>query len=145
MKYFTIAELSNSATAKKRGLDNTPSQAVVANLTKLVDNVLDPLREAWGRPITVSSGYRSPNLNVAVGGVKNSQHVQGQAADLVAGSRAENKSLFELILKLKLPFDQLIYEKGNAQGPQWIHVSYAATNRRQVLPRDIATKYKSLV
>jgi hypothetical protein len=64
---------------------------------------------------------------------------------LVVGSRAENKSLFELILKLKLPFDQLIYEKGNAQGPQWIHVSYAATNRRQVLPRDIATKYKSLV
>jgi uncharacterized protein YcbK (DUF882 family) len=141
MKYFTIAELSNSATAKKRGLDNTPSQAVVANLTKLVDNVLDPLREAWGRPITVSSGYRSPNLNVAVGGVKNSQHVQGQAADLVVGGKADNYKLFQLAISLKLPYDQIIWEKSGSS--TWVHISHTDMPRKQILPASEAKKLKA--
>lgn len=82
MKYFTITELTKSATATKQGIDNTPSAEVTANLTALVDKVLDPLREIYGKPIYVSSGYRCPKLNKAVGGVSNSQHLKGEAADL---------------------------------------------------------------
>ena len=69
MKYFTIEELTRSTTARQRGIDNTPSQQVIDNLTALVNNVLDPLRQAWGKPIHVNSGYRCPALNKAVGGV----------------------------------------------------------------------------
>ena len=131
MKYFTIVELSASATAKRRGIDNTPSGLVKANLTKLVSNVLDPLREAYGKPIIVTSGYRCEKLNRAVGGAKNSQHCLGEAADIQAVSKlpADNKKLFELAKKLELPYDQLIDEYGYS----WIHISYASRNRRQVL------------
>lgn len=131
MKYFTIAELTKSATASRRGIDNTPSSTIKANLTELVDNILDPLREAWGAPIIVSSGYRSPKLNRAVGGAKTSQHMYGQAADIrtVSDKPSDNKKLFDLILKLNLPYDQLIDEYGY----NWIHVSYSPRNRKQIL------------
>jgi uncharacterized protein YcbK (DUF882 family) len=141
MKYFTIKELTNSATAKRKGIDNTPSQEVVRNLTALTDNVLDPLREAWGSAITVSSGYRSPRLNVAVGGVKTSQHREGKAADLVVGTKADNYKLFQLAISLKLPYDQIIWEK--TATATWVHISYdASRNRRQILPSSEAAKYK---
>jgi hypothetical protein len=141
MKYFTIKELTNSATARARGIDNTPSQEVVRNLTALTDNVLDPLREAWGKAITVSSGYRSPQLNVAVGGVKTSQHREGKAADLVVGTKADNYKLFQLAISLKLPYDQIIWEK--TATATWVHISYdSARNRRQILPSSEAAKYK---
>jgi hypothetical protein len=141
MKYFTIKELTNSATARARGIDNTPSQEVVRNLTALTDNVLDPLREAYGRPITVSSGYRSPQLNVAVGGVKTSQHREGKAADLVVGTKADNYKLFQLAISLKLPYDQIIWEK--TATATWVHISYdPQRNRRQILPSSEAAKYK---
>ncbi len=103
-----------------------------ANLTALASNVLDPLREAYGKPIVVTSGYRSEKLNRAVGGVKNSQHLTGCAADIrsVADTVAENRRLFNLIQQLRLPFDQLIDEHGY----DWIHVSHVpGANRRQVL------------
>ncbi len=99
------------------------------NLDTLVDKVLDPLREAYGKPIKVNSGYRCPKLNKAVGGSATSQHMTGQAADITAGSKAENRKLFDLVRSLKLPFDQLIWEHGGA----WVHVSYGPRNRRQVL------------
>lgn len=131
MKYFTIPELTKSATASRRKIDNTPSAAVIANLTALVDNILDPLREAWGAPIIVTSGYRCVRLNAAVGGVKTSQHTLGQAADIrtVSDKPADNKRLFDLIVKLGLPYDQLIDEYGY----NWVHVSYSSRNRRQIL------------
>ena len=131
MKYFTISELTKSAIAKRRGIDNTPSSVIKENLTKLVDNILDPLREAWGAPIIVSSGYRCPKLNNAVGGAKTSQHMYGQAADIrtVSDKPSENKKLFDLIIKLNLPYDQLIDEYGF----NWIHVSYSSRNRKQIL------------
>lgn len=131
MKYFTIAELTKSATASRRGIDNTPSSTIKANLIELVDKILDPLREAWGAPIIVSSGYRSPKLNRAVGGAKSSQHMYGQAADIrtVSDKPSENKKLFDLILKLNLPYDQLIDEYGY----NWVHVSYSPRNRKQIL------------
>lgn len=131
MKYFTIAELTKSSTAKRKGIDNTPTESVKKNLELLVEKILDPLREAWGAPIIVSSGYRCPKLNRAVGGATASQHMLGQAADIhtVSDKPADNKKLFELIKSLKLPFDQLI----NEYGYNWVHVSYGPRNRRQVL------------
>ena len=132
MKYFTMRELTASATARRKGIDNTPDARVRANLTALASNVLDPLREAYGKPIVVTSGYRSEKLNRAVGGVKNSQHLTGCAADIrsVGDTVAENRRLFNLIQQLRLPFDQLIDEHGY----DWIHVSHVpGANRRQVI------------
>lgn len=130
MKYFTIEELCQSTTADRKGIDNRCSNEIAANLTALVDNVLDPLRIWYGKPITVNSGYRCPALNKAVGGAATSQHMSGQAADIDTGDRQQNKLLFEYIRK-NLPFDQLIDESDFA----WVHVSYRADgkNRKQVL------------
>lgn len=136
MKYFTLKELTRSDTASARGIDNSPTKEAQANLEALVDNVLDPLREAWGKPLTVTSGYRSPKLNKAVGGSSTSDHLKGRAADIKAGSRADNKRLFELVQRLGLPYDQLIHEHGSVkEGPDWVHVSYrgGGKNRRQIL------------
>ena len=126
MKHFTIAELTRSTTAQLRGIDNTPSQQVIKNLTALVDNVLDPLREAWGAPIHVNSGYRCPALNKAVGGVPASQHMLGEAADITAGSKVKNQRLYRLLRQLDLPVDQAI----NEHDFSWIHVSHGPRHRR---------------
>lgn len=132
MKYFTMHELTASATALRKGISNTPDNVVRANLTALVSNVLDPLREAWEQPIIVTSGYRSEKLNRVVGGARKSQHVTGEAADIrtVSDKPSDNRKLFEKILELGLPFDQLIDEYGY----NWVHVSFSQKgNRRQVL------------
>lgn len=131
MKYFTIKELCKSNTAIKHGIDNTPTPEVEQNLIALIENVLDPLREAWGRPIIVNSGYRSPELNKVIGGVKTSQHMTGQAVDIqtVTDSKSDNEKLFKLAQSLDLPFDQLIDESNYS----WIHISYSDKNRRQIL------------
>ena len=126
MKYFTIAELTRSTTAQLRGIDNTPSQQVINNLTAFVDNVLDPLREAWGAPIHVNSGYRCPALNKAVGGAPASQHMLGEAADITAGSKVKNQCLYRLLRQLDLPVDQAI----NEHDFSWIHVSHGPRHRR---------------
>ncbi|MCD8386487.1 MAG: D-Ala-D-Ala carboxypeptidase family metallohydrolase [Bacteroidales bacterium] len=130
MRYFTTEELTRSETALKKGIDNTPSEAVKANLMALVDNVLDPIRERWGGPIKVNSGYRCKVLNTAVGGSPKSQHMTGQAADITVSSKVANKNLFLMLKESGLPFDQLIDEYDY----QWIHVSYRAdgTNRGMV-------------
>ena len=130
-KYFTINELTKSSTAKRLGIDNTPPQEIKDNLSKLIDNILDPLREAYQQPIIVSSGYRCKALNKAVGGAASSQHCLGMAADIhtISNTKESNKKLFELIKSLKLPFDQLI----NEYNYTWIHVSYSPRNRRQIL------------
>lgn len=129
MKYFTIQELSHSDTAVARGIDNYPTAEAIHNLTKLVENVLDPLREKYGKPIRVSSGYRSAILNRSVNGVTSSQHRIGEAADITVGSKEENWKLFKII-RQELPFDQLIDEKDFS----WVHVSFReGRNRKQVL------------
>ena len=130
-KYFSIAELTKSSTAIKKKINNTPTKEVENNLNQLIDNILDPLREAWRQPIIVGSGYRCEALNKAVGGAAHSQHKLGQAADIhtKSDSAEDNKKLFELIKQLKLPFDQLI----NEYNYNWIHVSYSPRNRRQIL------------
>lgn len=131
MKYFSYEELTKSIIAKNKGIDNTPSTEIKKNLKALVDNILDPLREAYGKPITVTSGYRCPKLNTAVKGAKNSQHVKGQAADIngVKDLRSENKKLFDLVIKLNLPYDQLIDEYDY----NWVHVSFSDKPRKQIL------------
>lgn len=133
MKYFSMVEMYQSATARFLHLNNEPQGEVVENIKALVRHVLDPARELLGRPIRVNSGYRSPQLNRILGGVGNSQHIKGEAADLYAGSPMMNKKLYEILLSL--PFDQLIWERGNDEGPEWVHVSYRRNgkNRGEVL------------
>ena len=130
MEFFTVKELTRSVTAEYRKIDNTPTREAEANIVALIDNVLDPLRRVYGKPIKVTSGYRCPKLNASVGGVKTSQHQKGQAADITAGSPEENKRLFDLARELNLPFCQLIDEKKY----KWVHISYDKNNvKRQVL------------
>ncbi len=125
MKHFTLTELTRSATAQRLGIDNTPPPEAVAALTQLVDNVLDPLREAWGAPLYVTSGYRCPALNRAVGGVPHSQHILGQAADVTTGTIDGNRRLWQLLQSLHLPVDQAI----NEHGYRWLHISHGPRNR----------------
>lgn len=134
MKYFSIEELCRSETADAKGIDNCPSAVVRGNLEALVSNVLDPLREAFGKPIIVNSGYRSTLLNNILGGARSSQHTRGEAADITAEDVKDNKQLFEIIRE-NLPFDQLIWEKGTRTYPDWIHVSFKreGRNRKQIL------------
>lgn len=129
MKYFSIEELTRSAVAKAKGIVNEPPQKAVDNLIRLAEAVLDPIREAWGGPIRVNSGYRSEALNRAVGGVRRSQHTAGQAADITVGSVKDNRRLFEMIRGLDIPFDQLINEGGG----RWIHISHSERGRREIL------------
>lgn len=130
MKYFSIKELCRSAKAKKLGIDNTPTDKAVENMTRLINVVLDPLREAYGDKITVNSGYRCEMLNEAVGGSRDSQHKEGEAADITVGSKEGNKWLFEYI-RDNLPYDQLIDEYDYS----WVHVSLDADmcNRREII------------
>lgn len=131
-KYFTFNEMIKSPTAMRLGIKNIPSEAAKENLCALVKNVLDPLREMWGAPIKVTSGYRCVKLNTAVGGSKTSQHTKGQAADIctLSDTIEDNKKLRDLLIKSGLPFDQLIDE----YGCNWIHVSFSTShNRRQML------------
>ncbi len=131
MKHFTFQEFERSDTATRFAIDNTLPDKVKGNVAALVDNVLDPLRQAWGKPIHVNSGYRCPALNKAVGGVAGSQHMRGEAADITAGNSVDNRRLFQLVQDLGLPFDQLIDEHDFA----WVHVSHRAdgNNRHQIL------------
>lgn len=139
-KNFTLEELTASATAKAKGISNNPGQTDIVNLCGLVHNVLQPLRNWWGKEVKIGSGYRSLALNRAVGGVSNSQHMKGEAADLcIDGDIQKGKSWFQYI-KQHCDFDQLIWEH-NAKGTYWVHVSYRCDgkNRKQVINNLIKT------
>ena len=134
-KNFTLEELTASATAKAKGIRNEPGQTDIVNLCGLVHNVLQPLRDWWGKEVKIGSGYRSLALNRAVGGVANSQHMKGEAADLcIDGDIQKGKSWFQFI-KQHCEFDQLIWERNPKTGAYWVHVSYKCdgTNRKQVI------------
>lgn len=138
-KNFTLEELTFSITANNHGINNTPNSEAKAALKRLAVEVLQPIRDAYGQPIIVSSGYRCPALNAAVGGVKNSQHVLGQAADIKAVNQKANGILFNFIRDLvksgKLKVGQLIWEYGTKTRPNWIHVSLprAGKQNNQIL------------
>ena len=131
MKWFTLKEFVKSNTAARLGIKNNPSEDVKKNIELLVEKILDPLREKFGKPIIVTSGYRCKELNKAVGGAAKSQHMSGEAADIrtVEDSKSANKELFNLIIEHGLPFDQLI----NEHDYDWVHVSYGKRNRRMIL------------
>ena len=134
--HFTIEEMYASDTAKRLGINNKPSTQQMINLVYLCAYVLEPLRKAIGKPINISSGFRSQALNKAVGGVYNSQHLKGQAADIdIQGDMAFGRKIFEYI-RDHLPFDQLIWEH-NKGGTYWVHVSFVffdfGKNRKQVI------------
>lgn len=130
-KYFSVKELSHSSTAISKGIDNNVyDQEIKDNLSALIMMVLDPIREKYGKPIVISSGYRCKELNAVVGGASSSQHTKGQAADISTGSKEENKKIFELIKESGV-YDQLINESDFS----WVHVSYKRIgyNRKQIL------------
>ena len=131
MKWVALKEFVKSNTAARLGINNNPSEDVKKNIELLVEKILDPLREKFGKPIIVTSGYRCKELNKAVGGAAKSQHMSGEAADIrtVEDSKSANKELFKLIIELGLPFDQLI----NEHDYDWVHVSYGKRNRRMIL------------
>jgi hypothetical protein len=128
---FNLIEFTSSETASRRGIDNTPSIAVIENLRLLCENVLQPLRDKYGKSINITSGYRSPKLNKAIGGSSTSQHCFGQAADI----QVDKKDYLKVWEILKtLPFDQIIFEFGTESAPDWIHVSFVqGKNRGQKL------------
>lgn len=122
-KNFSMHEFINSTVAKDKKIDNTPSEDVKRNIKKLVEKVLQPLSDYMGIPCFINSGYRCPKLNAAVNGASTSAHMLGTAVDINFGSRALNKKAYEWI-KNNCKFRQLIWEKGDDTGPQWIHVEY---------------------
>lgn len=135
--HFTIEELYRSDTAKRLGIDNKPSTQQTINLVYLAANVLEPLRVAMNEPVKIGSGFRCQALNKAVGGVYNSQHLKGQAADIcIDGDMKKGRRWFNFI-RDNLVFDQLIWEHNSRTGTYWIHVSYVfpdfGPNRRKVI------------
>ena len=144
---ITYAEAIHSNTAKRRGIDNTPSQTQVEAMKLLAEKVFEPLREWVGGPIKVNSFFRSEALNEAIGGSGTSQHCKGQAIDIddVYG-RKSNAEMYNWI-KENLDFDQMIWEFGTDMQPNWVHVSYVSEekNRNKCLKaykEHSRTKYK---
>lgn len=146
MEFFTMPEFSRSTTAQKLKIDNTPKGKEKENLEALVDNVLDPVRKEWGHPINVTSGYRSLELNKAVGGAGKSQHQTGEAADIVAGGKFKGKennfAIGKMIVRRGV-FDQIIFEDCGKDDllPRWIHVSYSRTKNRHQILKMVGGKY----
>ena len=130
-EHFTLSEFVRSETATNKNIDNMPTPDVVDNLRNLCSNVLEPARLAFGSPIYITSGYRCPALNKAVGGKPTSQHLRGEAADLQVRGIENLRKLYKLIRDNGV-FDQLLYESNGAT--KWIHVSYKSSgNRRQAI------------
>ena len=128
-QHFTLAELCKSDTATRKHINNTPANGnTIAALSNLMTQVLEPARQKLGVPVIVTSGYRSPALNKAVGGQPNSQHIKGQAADLVCTRREDKLRLFDILAAMDI--DQLLWET-NSKGTQWIHVSYVSPDKNR--------------
>ena len=149
MKHFTFGEFVRSDTAARLGIDNRMPELVEAHVVELVDILLDPLREAWGGPLTVTSGYRCRELNEAVGGSATSAHTAGWAADLVPdsgdprGVQGLVSFAVEWLTATGLPYDQLIFE--HSGGSRWLHVgirNLKGAQRRQMLRYENGRYFK---
>ena len=139
-KNLSLSEITKSNTAIRLGIDNSPSKEDLKRLQLVAEKIFQPLRDHFKRPINVSSGYRGPKLNKAIGGSTNSQHMIGEAMDIdndVFG-KPSNMEIFNYIRE-NLPFDQLIFEGGTDKNPAWVHVSYTERypNRREVLRMQV--------
>ncbi len=138
--HVTLAEFENSPTATTHGINNKMSESQIASAKLLCENVFEPLRIHLNTPIKISSGFRCVQLNKMIGGSKTSQHTKGEAMDIKIGAKGFH------FIKDKLDFDQMIWEFGNDENPQWVHVSYSSRNRKQVLKaykQNGKTKYSS--
>ena len=136
-EHLDLSEVTRSDMAKRKGISNMPTPEHIENFKILAENIFEPIRKHFGVPIIISSGYRSKALNTAIGGSLTSQHCQGEAIDIdMDGTRngVTNKMVFDYI-KAHLNYDQLIWEFGTKDNPDWVHVSYESTGkqRKQVL------------
>jgi len=136
-QHLDLAEVTRSDSAKRKGISNMPTPEHIENFKKLAENIFEPIRKHFGVPIMISSGYRSKALNTAIGGSLTSQHCSGEAIDIDMDGTANgvtNKMVFEYI-KANLNFDQLIWEFGTKDAPDWVHVSFESTGkqRKQIL------------
>tara|TARA_R110000868_G_scaffold199212_1_gene445800 strand:+ start:3774 stop:4238 length:465 start_codon:yes stop_codon:yes gene_type:complete len=136
-EHLDLSEVTRSESAKRKGISNMPTEAHIANFKLLAEKIFEPIRNYFRCPIIISSGYRSKDLNAAIGGSATSQHCSGEAIDIDMDGTPNgvtNRMVFDYI-KDNLSFDQLIYEFGDANNPDWVHVSYESTGeqRKQVL------------
>jgi zinc D-Ala-D-Ala carboxypeptidase len=136
-EHLDLSEVTRSESAKRKGISNMPTEAHIANFKLLAENIFEPIRQHFRCPIIISSGYRSKELNAAIGGSLTSQHCQGEAIDIDMDGTpngVSNRMVFDYI-KDNLVFDQLIFEFGDANNPDWVHVSYESTGkqRKQIL------------
>ena len=129
-KNFTLAEFTHSQTAARRSIDNDPPAHILPKLATTAAG-MELVRELLGKPITISSGYRGPDLNAAVKGSKHSQHLTGEACDFICPAYGIPKLIVATIMASDVPFDQLILEFSS-----WIHISFSLRNRREVLVID---------
>ena len=131
--HLSLAEVTRSDSAKRKGISNQPTPEHIENFKKLAEKVFEPIRNHFGVPIHISSGYRSKALNEAIGGSLTSQHCSGEAIDIDmdgSASGVSNADVFKYI-KDHLQFDQLIWEFGTNSNPDWVHVSYESTGRQR--------------
>lgn len=129
---ITLEELTTSQTATRLKINNTPTPEIIENL-KVVAAQVQKVRDHFGKPLIISSGYRSEKLNSAIGGARNSQHTKGEAIDIQSTTGYTNADIFNYI-KNNLDFDQLIWEYGTRKEPKWVHISYKKSgNRKQIL------------
>ena len=132
-KNISLEEAISSQAATRLKINNTPSAEIQNKLKITAEKVIQKVRDHFGQPIRISSGYRSPKVNAAVAGSKTSQHMTGEAYDIQGTNGVTNAQIFEYI-KQNLLFDQLIWEFGTTKNPAWVHVSYReGRNRKQVL------------
>ena len=135
-KNLSLSEVVKSNTATRLGIDNTPNEKVIENLKKTAECIFQPIRDYFESPIYISSGYRCPGLNRAIGGSETSEHCFGFALDLDQdgkNSGVSNSDIFRMIVQY-LDFNQLIWEFGDDKNPDWVHVSYQeGNNKKQVL------------
>lgn len=129
--YFQLYEFLQSETAKKKGIDNFPSFDIVANLSFLVDEVLNPLREAYGAPIRISSGYRCEALNKAVNGASESGHLYGSCVDMIVSGDIRKFGQFvkQFLDSHSIKYDELIFEKSGKT--EWLHFAWKGKDERQ--------------
>ena len=146
-KHISYKEATRSNTALRRGIDNIPDVEEIENMKLIAEKIFEPLRKWVGGPIKINSFYRSPELNVAIGGSKKSQHCHGQAIDIddTYGHRS-NASMFKHI-RYNMDFDQIIWEFGDDKNPAWVHVSYVSEEKNrhrclQAYKENGKTKYK---
>lgn len=138
-KNFTLEEMTATSHVEWQKENSNPPKEVIYNLQQLCENILQPIRDGLGIPIKVTSGYRCPGLNKAVGGAKSSQHLEGKAADIVL-STGSNLLIFEKVLELKLPIDQMI----NEFNYKWIHISYVRIRMRGEVLLSLKEKGKTI-